>query len=123
MYLDTLALMSEDAALIAYETTFFICAVASYIFVRFIKKQSFNVFRERDKILAALFETAGQYFYVFAMADRAVIAAPIIASYCALSVIWSRLFLKEKLSGKQYATIGLVFAGILLLGVAEGLAE
>ena len=121
VYLDELSLISEDAALVAYELTFLICAVAAYIFVRFVKKQKFQVLRERDKIIAALFETAGQFFYVFAMSDRAVIAAPIIASYCVLSVIWSRIFLKEKLSRKQYATIALVFAGIVLLGVAEGL--
>ena len=30
-------------------------------------------------------------------------SAPIIASYCAASVLWSRIFLKEKLSWKHYA--------------------
>ena len=46
-------------------------------------------------------------------------SAPIISSYCAASVLWSRLFLKEKLSWKHYAMIALVVAGIVLLGVFD----
>ena len=113
--------MSEDAALVAYELTFLICAVVAFIFIR-IKKDNFNIFREKSALAAAVFETVGQYFYVFAMAQRSVAAAPIVASYCVLSVVWSRIFLKEKLSGKQYAAIAVVFGGILLCGIAEGLA-
>lgn len=121
IYLDQLELMSEDAALVAYELTFLICAVVAFIFIR-IKKDNFNIFREKSALAAAVFETVGQYFYVFAMAQRSVAAAPIVASYCVLSVVWSRIFLKEKLSGKQYAAIAVVFGGILLCGIAEGLA-
>ena len=35
----------------------------------------------------------------------------------------ARVFLKEKLTASQYACIAAVFAGILLLGISEGLAE
>ena len=48
-------------------------------------------------------------------------SAPIISSYCAASVLWSRLFLKEKLSWKHYLMIGLVVIGIVVLGVYEAL--
>ncbi len=37
------------------------------------------------------------------------------------SVVLARIFLKEKLSAKQYAMVACVFAGILLLGIVEGL--
>ena len=43
-------------------------------------------------------------------------AAAIISCYCALSVIWSRVFLKEKLSWKHYAAILVAFLGIVTLG-------
>lgn len=123
LYLDEYEIMTEDAALIAYEFTFFICAMLAFMYVRFIKKQKFSVVKERDKFFAAIFETAGQFFYVYAIADNAVITAPIVASYCVLSVLLSRIFLKEKLSWKHYIAIFIVFAGILLLGISEGLAE
>lgn len=122
IYLDQLELMTEDAALVAYELTFLICAICAFIYLRVIKKENFNILKEKHGLAAALFETIGQYFFVFAIAGNSVVAAPIIASYCVLSVIWSRVFLKEKLSGKQYAAIIVVFAGILLCGLAEGLA-
>ena len=46
-------------------------------------------------------------------------SAPIISAYCMASVVWSRIFLKEKLSWKHYLMILLVFIGILILGVFD----
>jgi drug/metabolite transporter (DMT)-like permease len=40
----------------------------------------------------------------------------IISAYCVLSVLWSRIFLKEKLSVKHYLAIAVTIAGIVLLG-------
>lgn len=121
IYLDELNLISEDSALLAYEYTFFICAVISFGYLKLIKKESFNVFTERDKAAAAILETIGQFFYVFAMAKNAIIAAPLIASYSIFSVILSRIFLKEKLNKMQYAIIIVVIFGIALLGIADEL--
>ena len=50
---------------------------------------------------------------------EAALAAPIISSYCLASVLWSRLFLKEKLSWKHYACIAVTFAGILIMGIYD----
>ena len=47
------------------------------------------------------------------------LAAPIISAYCVASVLWSRLFLKEKLSWKHYAMIALVVIGIVMIGVFD----
>lgn len=121
VYLDELELIGESSALIAYEYTFFICAIFGYIYVRFIKKESFNMFKEKDKGIAAILETTGQFFYVFAMAGNAIIAAPVIAAQGIFSVILSRIFLKEIMSKKQYTMIIIVLLGIILLGLMEEL--
>lgn len=121
VYLDELKLIPEANALVAYEYTFFICAIFGYIYVRFIKKESFNMFTEKDKGIAAILETTGQFFYVFAMAGNAIIAAPIIAAQGIFSVILSRIFLKEIMSRKQYAMIIIVLIGVILLGLMEEL--
>lgn len=121
IYLDELKLIGEDAALLAYEFTFFICAVIAYAYLVFVKKQRFNLFRERVKGYAAIFETTGQFFYVFAMSGNAIISAPLIASYSIFSVILSRIFLKERLGKLQYGVIVLVMVGIALLGLADEL--
>ena len=36
-----------------------------------------------------------------------------------VSVLWSRLFLKEKLSWKHYVCIFVTFAGIVIMGVYD----
>lgn len=120
IYLDELKLISEDSALLAYEFTFLICAILAFLYIRFIKKKHFNIFTERDKGSAAILETTGQFFYVFAMAGNAIIAAPLIAAHGIFSVILSRIFLKEILTNKHYVMIGIVMIGIILLGITDG---
>lgn len=121
IYLDELKLISEDSALLAYEFTFFIVAVLCYIYLKFVKKESFILLKERDKGYAAILETTGQFFYVFAMAGNAIIAAPLIAAHGIFSVILSRIFLKEVMSPRQYVMIGIVMLGIIFLGISEGM--
>lgn len=121
IYLDELKLISEDAALLAYEFTWFLCALVAYIYIRMIKKQKFNLLKEPIKASAAIFETAGQFFYVYAMSNNAIVAAPLIASYSIVSVLLSRIFLKEKLSRQHYILIAIVMLGIAVLGIAEEL--
>ena len=70
-----------------------------------------------------LCETAGQYFYIYAMVDKAYAAAPLISCYCLFSMLWGRVFLKEKLTAKQYISLGIACVGILLFGISEGVAE
>ncbi len=121
IYLDEMSLISENDALLAYEFTFFLCAVIAYIYYTVIKKQRFNFIKERDKGFAAIFETIGQFFYVFAISGSAIIAAPIISAYSIVSIILSRIFLKEKLTKKQYIVVLFVILGIIMLGIADEL--
>ena len=111
----------EDVANTSYELTFALFALCLFIFMK-VKKVKFGpVPQHKDKILAAIFETAGQFTYVYALSGNGAIAAPIISSVCVVSLLLSRIFLKEKLSGKTYAFIAVVIIGILLLAVSEEL--
>ncbi len=113
----------EDVANISYMLTFFIVAVILSIYVYVIKKQPLQVKEQGTRGLAAVCEAAGQITYVYAMSGNGMVAAPMIGSYCVASVVLARFFLKEELSKRQYLMVGCVFVGILLLGIAEGLAE
>lgn len=114
LYLDKFELISEDSALIAYEYTFLIFAIIAFIFLK-VKKEKFEIIKEKNKLVAATFETVGQFFYVFAMADNSTISATIVGSYCVLSMLLSRIFLKEKLSLKKYIAIFGAVVGIIVL--------
>ena len=109
----------EEVANTSYELTFFFVAVILLIFMK-LQGVSFELPKQRDKILAGLCETAGQFTYVFAMSGNGAIAAPIISSVCVVSLLLSRIFLKEKLTAKQYFFLFLVITGILMLAVIEG---
>ncbi len=112
--------LNEDSANVAYELTFLAAGVVSFIYTCIIKKQKLIVKMEAPKYVGAIFETIGQFAYIMALASgEAALAAPIIASYCMASVLWSRLFLKEKLSWKHYACILVTFAGILIMGIYD----
>ena len=76
-----------------------------------------GLLKELPKLDAALCETAGQFAYVFAIGANAIVAAPMISSYCIMSLVWSRIFLKEKLSKAQYAVIAVAAVGIAILGM------
>ena len=118
MVLETL---DEDVANVAYELTFLVCGIASFIYVKFIKKHKYLPKKEGPKYVGAIFETIGQFAYIYALADseHVAMAAPIISAYCVASVIWGRIFLKEKLSVKHYITIAVAVAGIIILGIYD----
>ena len=111
----------EAVANTSYELTFALFALGLFIFMKAKKVEFGPVKQHSDKILAAVFETAGQFTYVYALGGVDAVAAPILSSVCVVSLLLSRIFLKEKLSWKTYAFIAVVIFGILLLAVAEEL--
>ena len=118
--------LGDIDVLILYGFTFFLAGIGAWIFLLIKEKKAYNPFGKgeiKTRGAAALFEQFGQIFYVYAMSEKPVVAAPMIASYCIVSAVLSRIFLKEKLRAAQYACIAAVVAGIILLGISEGLAE
>ena len=122
-FADSLVLESipEDSANVAYELTFLAVGLCCFVYVVLIKKDRLVPKMEAPKYIGAAFETAGQFAYIYAIADskHVMFSAPIISAYCVASVIWGRLFLKEKLSWKHYSMIALVAAGIVILGIFD----
>ena len=113
--------LNEDSANVAYELTFLLAAAVCFVYVVLIKRDRLLPKMEAPKYAGAVFETAGQFAYIHAIADTEHLAmsAPIISAYCAASVLWSRLFLKEKLSWKHYGMIALIVAGIVIMGALD----
>ena len=117
--------IGEIDIIILYGITFFLAGLICWFYLRFKTGSFYNPFgkSERNKGIAACCEEFGQVFYVYAMAAKPMLAAPMVASYCIVSVILSRIIIKEKLKASQYACIISVIIGIVLLGISEGLAE
>ena len=123
----------EAVANTSYELTFALFALGLFIFMKAKKVKFGPIFTKkedgkagfavghRDKLLAAVFETAGQFTYVYALGGVDAVAAPILSSVCVVSLVLSRIFLKEKLPKKTYFFITIVIIGILLLAISEEL--
>jgi drug/metabolite transporter (DMT)-like permease len=108
-------IITDYAANSAFELTFFVLAVFAFIWVKFVKKDT--IFKgNKFFFLGGICETIGQAFYMAVMFAEFEVGMVIICAYCALSVLWGGIFLKEKLSWKHYAAIACAFVGIMLLG-------
>lgn len=116
--------LGEIDILILYGMTFLAAGIGAWIWIRIRTGKAWNPFTRKEgfKAAAACCEEFGQVFYVYAMAARPVLAAPMIGSYCIVSVILSGIVVREKLTVLQYLCVGTVIAGIVLLGISEGLS-
>ena len=113
--------LDEASANVAYELTFLFAGAVCFVYAVLIKKDRLLPKAELPKYVGAVCETVGQLAYIYAIADSEHLAmsAPIISAYCMASVVWSRIFLKEKLSRKHYLMIALVIVGIVIMGVYD----
>lgn len=122
----------EHTANCAYELTFFLVAIGILIFLKIKNVKFFDlgensqenkgffakILDQKWKILAAIFETIGQATYLFALSEGEGVAAVILgAGTVIISLILSRVFLKERLGILQYAFIAIIMSGIILLSV------
>ncbi len=107
--------ITDYAANSAFELTFFCLAIFAFIWIKFVKKD--NIFKGNKHLFFGGFcETVGQIFYMAVLFSDFSVGMVIISAYCAISVLWSRIFLKEKMSWRHYLMIALVISGIVILG-------
>ena len=109
-------LLVGDILNTAYEFTWFAIAIVFAIYVFIVKREKIDKKYDGTKLLGGICETVGQVFYMSVIVAGYVPGYVIISAYCAVSMVWGRIFLKEKLSFKHYIALALAFAGILILG-------
>jgi drug/metabolite transporter (DMT)-like permease len=68
---------------------------------------------------AATGEAFGTMTFILAAAINPVLTAPIALLSCIITIVLARIFLKERLSKKQYIYLGLLILGIILLGISD----
>ena len=66
-------------------------------------------------------KSLGKEFTKGLIAENPVLATPVTSAYCLVTIIAARIMLKEKLQKKQYACLAVLVAGILILGISEGI--
>lgn len=110
--------LSAEQVIIAYSLIYAVIGIIALIVLKFKDREYklFDVKTNKLKLAGTLVETAGQYTYIYAFAfGDAALASPYIAAYSIVTVILSRIFLKEKLKRRQYILIGLILISMIAL--------
>ena len=99
---------------------FFVVAISLWLYMLVVKKYKYNPFRKKELIRcgAATGETLGAMAYIFAVGINPILTVPITSAYCLVTIVLARIFLKEKLTRKQYFSLALLVVGIVLLGIS-----
>lgn len=100
---------------------FLVISIFVWLYMLIAKKHVYNPFKKSElpRFGAATCETLGTLTFVFAVGINPILTAPITSSYCMVTIILARIFLKERLTKKQYLSVAFVIAGIALLGISE----
>ena len=112
-------LEAGDVLNTAYEFTWFFVAIIFAVYVYGIKREKIDLKYDATKLGGGICETVGQIFYMRVVVGEYIPGLVIISAYCMVSMIWSSLLLKERLSWKHYIAIALVLIGIVILGVFD----
>ena len=100
---------------------FVVIAICMWFYMLIVKKYKYNPFKKEELVRcgAATGETFGTMAFTFAVGISPILTAPITSSYCLVTIVLARIFLKERLTKKQYLSLAFLVVGIALLGVSE----
>ena len=100
---------------------FAVVAICVWLYMLIAKKCVYNPFKKTEltRMGAATCETLGTLTFTVAVGISPILTAPITSSYCLVTIILARVFLKERLTRKQYLSLALLVVGIALLGISE----
>ena len=96
-------------------------AILVWLFLLIVKKYIYNPFEPSEYVRcgAATGETFGTMTFIFASSINPVLTSPIVSFHCIVTIIFARIFLKEKLTKSQYISLGFIVLGIILLGITD----
>lgn len=113
--------MGEIDFLILEGAAFFVVGVGAWLWLLFARKQMYQPFARGElvKCGAAITENLGNVFFAFAIGKNPVLTPTVTNTYFIFTIFGARLFLKEKMTRRQYLCLLILSVGILLLGISE----
>lgn len=100
---------------------FAVASLCIWLYLAIVKKCIYNPFQPEEMVRcgAAMGETFGTMTFIFAAAVNPVLTGPVTSLYCFVTILLARIFLKERLTKKQYVSMAFLAAGIILMGISE----
>ena len=113
--------MGEFDFLILEGFSFLVVGAAAWLYLLLVKKTFYNPFRRGElvKAGAALTEGLGNILFTLAIARNPVLTPPVTNTYFLFTIVGAKLFLKEKLTKRQYFWIFVLSLGLVLLGISD----
>ena len=111
-----------DVDFFIFETIgFAVVAIIMWLYMLIVKKYKYNPFKKEElvKCCAAVGETFGTMTFIFAVSLNPILTAPITSSYCLVTILLAKIFLKERLTKKQYLSLAFLVIGIAVLSISE----
>ena len=95
-------------------------ALCVWFYMMIVKKYKYNPFDEGEMLRcgAATGETFGTMTFILAAGINPVLTAPITYLHCLLTVVLAHIFLKERLTKKQYLSLAFLAVGVIMLGIS-----
>lgn len=109
----------DSVIIVGMEYAFF--ALLFWIYISIREKKVYTPFTKAGVpfFCGTLCDNIAIVFYSHAMALDSVATDPILAVYPMITVLLSRIILKEKLSVKQYLCLGLLLAGSVIIVIGQ----
>ena len=100
---------------------FAIIALGIWLYMLIVKKHAYNPFQTEEMMRcgAATGETCGTITFIFAAGIKPTVTAPITSLYCLITLVLARIFLKERLTKKQYLSLAFLIVGIAMFGISQ----
>lgn len=113
--------VGEFDFLILEGAVFFVMGIAAWLFLLLTNKTVYNPFRRGELVKggAALTEGMGNVLFTLAIAQNPVLTPPVTSCYFLATILGAKLFLKEKITKRQYFWIFVLSLGLVLLGISE----
>lgn len=107
-----------------WAATYLLICIPLWIYLLVKEKKAYQPFSKKEglKLAAGLAEVTAYTLYILALEREPFFVSFLSSTYCVFSILFCRVFLKEKLSKGQYLCIAVIIAGLALFGIAEGLA-
>jgi len=104
-------------------TYLFLC-IPLWIYLFIKEKKVYQPLRKSEgfKLTAGLAEVIAYTIYIVALDQEPFFVSFLSSTYCVFSIIFSHIFIHEKLSRAQYICIFVIIMGLMLFGISEGLA-
>ena len=107
-----------------WAATYLLICIPLWIYLLIKEKKVYQPFSKKEglKLASGLAEVSAYTLYILALEQEPFFVSFLSSTYCVFSILFCRIFLKEKLSKGQYLCIAVIIAGLALFGIAEGLA-